>query len=152
MVSSSVRELTARCPSSISLQAFRIPMLSKAVIYCWDTAELIDRFCALRVINKDWSKMKVRIDYGKVFLRVALTIPVNIAMTLKHVNHLCRALLFSYPAQKGWCSLRFCMHQVIQVIVDYTFVGNLKTFYLMTGVRNHASTHSFVRNGYDYDL
>ncbi len=49
-------------------------MLPKAVIYCWDTAELIDRFCALRGINKDWSKMKVRIDYGKVFLRVALTI------------------------------------------------------------------------------
>ncbi len=73
MVSSSVRELTARCPSSINLQAFRIPMLPKAVIYCWGTAELIDRFCSLRDMNKVGSKMKVRIDYGKVFLKVSLT-------------------------------------------------------------------------------
>ncbi len=73
VVSSSVRELTARCPSSISLQAFQIPMLPKAVIYCWDTAELIDRFCSLRGMSKDWWKIKVRIDYGKLFLKVSLT-------------------------------------------------------------------------------
>ncbi len=31
-------------------------------------------------------------------------------MTLNNVNHLCRALLLSYPARKGRCSLRFGMH------------------------------------------
>ncbi len=48
-------------------------MLPKTIIYCWDRAELINRFCALRGMNKDGSKMKVRIDYGKLFLKVSLT-------------------------------------------------------------------------------
>ncbi len=36
-----------------------------------DTAEFIDRGCSLRDMNKDESKVKVGIDYGKSFLKVS---------------------------------------------------------------------------------
>ncbi len=49
-------------------------LVPKIVIYCLDTADCIDRVRPLRGINKDESKIKVGIDYGKSFLKVALTI------------------------------------------------------------------------------
>ncbi len=35
------------------------------------TAELIDRVCSLRGMNKEESKVKVGINYGKSFLKVS---------------------------------------------------------------------------------
>ncbi len=49
-------------------------LVPKTVIYCLDLTDFIDRVCSLRGLNKAVSKIKVRIDYGKLFLKVSLTI------------------------------------------------------------------------------
>ncbi len=41
------------------------PTCAKQDIYCLDTAEFIDRDCSLRGMNKEESKVKVGINYGK---------------------------------------------------------------------------------------
>ncbi len=47
------------------------PFRAKNYIYCLDTAEFIDRACSLRGMNKEESKVKVGINYGKSFLKVS---------------------------------------------------------------------------------
>ncbi len=42
-----------------------------------DMAEFIDRVCSLRDMNKDESKVKVGINYGKSFLKVSPKIMVD---------------------------------------------------------------------------
>ncbi len=49
-------------------------MTAKTVIFCLDTAECIDRVYSLRRMNKNESKIKVVIGYGKAFLQVSHTI------------------------------------------------------------------------------
>ncbi len=47
------------------------PIQAKRDIYWLGTAELIDRVCSLRGMNKEESKVKVGINYGKSFLKVS---------------------------------------------------------------------------------
>ncbi len=47
------------------------PIRAKQDIYCLDTAEFIDRVCSLRGMNKEESKVKVWLNYGKSFLKVS---------------------------------------------------------------------------------
>ncbi len=44
---------------------------AKNDIYCLDMAEFIERVCSLRVMNKEESKVKVGINYGKSFFKVS---------------------------------------------------------------------------------
>ncbi len=47
------------------------PIRAQKDIYCLGTAEFIDRVCSLRGMNKEESKVKVGINYGKSFLKVS---------------------------------------------------------------------------------
>ncbi len=49
----------------------QLPICAKKDIYCLDMAEFIDRVCFLRGINKDKSKVKMMINYGKWFHKVS---------------------------------------------------------------------------------
>ncbi len=47
------------------------PIRAKKDIYCLYTAEFIGMVCSLRCTNKEESKVKVEINYGKSFLKVS---------------------------------------------------------------------------------
>ncbi len=47
------------------------PIRAKKDIYSLDMAKFIDRICSLRGMNKEESKVKVGINYGKPFLKVS---------------------------------------------------------------------------------
>ncbi len=47
------------------------PIRAQRDIFCLDTAEFLDRVCSLRGMNKEESKVKVGINYGKSFLKVS---------------------------------------------------------------------------------
>ncbi len=47
------------------------PIRAKKDIYCLDTAKFIGRVCSLRGMNKEQSKAKVGIIYGKSFIKVS---------------------------------------------------------------------------------
>ncbi len=48
------------------------PIRAKKDIYCLDLAEFMDRVSSLRDMNKDESKVKVGINYGKPLLVVVV--------------------------------------------------------------------------------
>ncbi len=53
------------------------PIRVKTDIYCLDTAEYIDGVCSLRGMNKEESKVKVGINYNKLFLKVSPKTMIN---------------------------------------------------------------------------
>ncbi len=74
---------------------------AKKDISCLDTAEFIEMGCSLRDMNKDESKVKVGIDYGKSFLKVSSN--GQLLQRLNCFRPLRRTLFLSSPVRKGLC-------------------------------------------------
>ncbi len=109
-----------------------------------DTQVLISFVCSLPTV----------FDYGKLFLKVSLTITGENCNDFESRQSSLSGSAFKLSGAKRtvlpavWHTPE--THFYIRMIVDYTLAGNLKMLYLMTGVSNHASTHPFGRRTFTH--
>ncbi len=79
------------------------PIRAKKDITCLDTAELINRVCSLRSMNREESNVKV----GSITVIRSSKCPPRqwstTTMTLNCISPLRRALPLSFPVRKGCC-------------------------------------------------
>ncbi len=100
-------------PSIVQVENHRGQLVSKTVIYCLGTTEFIDRVCSLRGMNKERSKVKVGIDYGKSTLKVSLTITDDYYSGFDS-----RQFSPSVPAFKLSCAKRTTLLAVLSCTLD----------------------------------
>ncbi len=129
------------------------PIRAKKDIYCFDTAEFIDRVCSLRGINKEESKVKVGLNCGKSFLKVSPKTMVDYYNNFKLHQFSPSGSTFKFFGAKRMLlhtpethlTHQDIMHLAkINEILDYIFTGGLEMPTPMTGISSHESTHQYA--------
>ncbi len=129
------------------------PIRAKKDIFCLDTAEFIDRACSLRDMNKEESKAKVGINYGKSFLKVSPKTMFYYYNDFKlHQSSpsgsVCkfsgakRMLLQAPETHLNRQEIAYLAK--INEILYFISIGVLEMPNLMTGISFHTSTHPYA--------
>ncbi len=101
-------------------------------------------------MNKEESKVKVGINYGKLFLKVSPKTMVDCYNDFRLHQYSPSGSAFKFSRAKRMLLLapetHLNRHEIVYLakineIVDYIFTGGLEMPNLMTGIGSHASTH-----------
>ncbi len=116
------------------------PIRAKKDIYCLDTAEFNDRVCSVRGMNKDESKVKVGINYGKSFLNLSAKTMVDYLTDFKLHHSSPPGSAFKFSGAKRMLlqapEIHLNRQQIVYLakineILDYIFTAGLEMHNLM---------------------
>ncbi len=120
---------------------------TKKDTYCLNTAEFIDRVCPLRRMNKEGLKVKLGINYGKLFLKVSPKTMVDYYNDFNLHQSSPSGYAFKFSGAKRMLlqapetHRRLCIQQRS---TRFWTTGGLKMPNLMTNISSRANTHPYA--------